>query len=164
MKDTVRIITAEEVTEVLDAIVRDFGPGHGYRDQLVAAGHPLALTWRPESAGGCYNFTVHHGKRVPLCIVGVALDRLGVLNLVEAGHDCAQALDVIRDLSDHGIVVTDRALDLLWTAQRRQDEGKTWQASWSFARHNGFTVEAPDDQVLAAAAAVVDAAATQVQP
>lgn len=103
------VITLEMAVEALDYAVQLRGEDYVYPEE-----------WRDENnLGGCQY--VVNGK--PACIVGVALDYLGV-----ALQDQNGAAHSLPDI--WGLDVVDyehfRVGDLLWQAQVVQDSGETW--------------------------------------
>lgn len=82
--------------------------------------------WRTESHGQCRY--VHEGQ--PACIVGVALDTLGV-NLIGRANASADALLINPSWSD--VDVTLEATRIFYRAQVTQDNRQTWGAALAAA-------------------------------
>lgn len=90
----------------------------------------------PKMHQNCYNWTEdENGNKVPSCIVGTILHRLGVP--LESMEPNWGSPSILRDLAKHGVIpeVTDRRIQVfLNVAQATQDNGGTWysavKAAW----------------------------------
>lgn len=138
MSNEKRIIDSSELLHIFDALVEDKDKDYGYGDvyKSIKGEDWLGIA--------CQNWTypegerhevggdlVYDGERIPMCIIGQALDKLGVLKHVGRYDSWSGA---VGQLAEGNIFFTDDALIAMRTAQSLQDIGASWAVSVFAAR------------------------------
>lgn len=122
------VIGIDRVMGIADAIVADKPEGYGYADLIKE------VTGENYVEQGCVNWSLFGGtEKVPACIVGQIVAKLGYLDDISAGG--AWALSVYT-LSGKGVKFTEDAIRALRTMQLMQDGGASWKTSVMAARVN----------------------------
>lgn len=132
------VVTHKDLLMIFDELLTGKPDGYGYGDVFMEV---KGGEWR---GGGCQNWTAaledwaalgdaseYNGVRIPMCIIGQALNKLDVLKFVGRYETW---MGVVKDLAKKNIFFTDEAMTVMLVAQQMQDEGASWAHSVLAAR------------------------------
>jgi len=133
MSNEKRIIDSSELLHIFDTLVEDKDKDYGYGDVYEA------INGERWSGSTCQNWAYpegerhevggdlfYEGERIPMCIIGQAFGKLGVLKHVGRYDSWSGA---VKQLAEENIFFTDDALLIMRMAQSLQDIGASWAVS-----------------------------------
>jgi hypothetical protein len=138
MSNEKRIIDSSELLDVFEFLIGDKPDGYGYGDVFEAV---KGEKWYGNT---CQNWSYpkgvpvedggdqfYDGERIPMCIIGQAFGKLGVLKHVGRYESWSGA---VEQLAKENIFFTDDALLIMRMAQSLQDVGASWSVAVFAAR------------------------------
>lgn len=127
-----KVINLREAQRMIGEIVAEVGKEHTY--QRISAPGSTCLYWHPGGERGD-SPAKKTAKGQPGCIVGRLLYNAGVspqgIHALDGRGSIASACYL---LPEHGVRLTDRAVQYLQQVQKEQDSGHTWSESAAYAR------------------------------
>jgi hypothetical protein len=138
MSNEKRIIDSSELLDIFENLIEGQDKDYGYGDVYEAINGEkwygtTCQNWTyPEGVPvevGAEGF--YDGERIPMCIIGQALGKLGMLKHVGRYESWS---GTVGQLAEENIFFTDDALIAMRTAQSLQDIGASWAVSVFAAR------------------------------
>lgn len=129
-----KLIRLRDAQAMIGEIVAKVGKDYNYQRPEVGPGGTNCLYWhKGGETGDPTDDRIESGQ--PGCIVGRLLYKAGMspqaINSLDGKGSIAVASSL---LPEHGIRITDRAVQYLQQVQKEQDTGHTWAESAAYAR------------------------------